>query len=135
MGKKKEIEIKTYDGDSANSKIYVLSQNIKNFSTYERAKAIDNFIERETKVLETHISNEIREFLHKQGIIIQGGSKSALERAFLELELKGMKINIYDRYADLEDERIIGQNPNNEITVIIEDDILSCAMEVEIENG
>lgn len=128
---KKELEIKTFPGETPFSKVYVLSQNIKGFSTYERAKAIDSFIEKETRVLETHISNEIREFLHKQGISIDDGSNRALQQAFCELKAKGRKIDIVDRYYEIGNERIIGEN--NNMTVILEDDILSCAIELIIE--
>lgn len=131
MGKKK-VDIKVFDGETPNSKIYVLEQNISGFSTYERAKAIDNFIDRETRVLETCISNDIREFLHNQGISIEDGSKTALQMAFLKLKTKGKEIVTYDRYKELNSERIIGESESG-ITVILEDDILSSAIEVDYE--
>ena len=127
---KKELEIKTYQGEQG--KIFVLSQNIKGLNEYERAKAIESFIRKETKVLEMALETYLRQLLRDNGINIQDGSKQALERAFLELEQKGKSISIVDRYYELNNERIIGESPN-EMTVILEDDILSSAMEVILD--
>ena len=127
---KKELEIKTYQGEDG--KIFVLSQNIKGLNEYERAKAIEGFIQRETKVLEMALETYLRQVLRENGINIQDGSKQALERAFLELENKGKSIGIVDRYYEINNERIIGESPN-EMTVILEDDILSSAMEIVID--
>ena len=128
---KKELAIKTYQGEQG--KIFVLGQNIKGLNEYERAKAIESFIQRETKVLEMALETYLRQVLRDNGINIQDGSKQALERAFLELENKGKSIGIVDRYYEINNERIIGES-SNEMTVILEDDILSSAMEVII-NG
>ena len=130
---KKKLDIKVINGEEPHSKIYILSQSIKGFSTYERAKAIHNFVEKETKVLEIAIENDLREFLKKHDISIKDGSNEALNRAFTELECKGFHIGIRDRYYQIGDERIIGESPDGSMTIIIEDDILSCAIEVIIE--
>ena len=128
---KKELVINTYDSEQG--KVFVLSQNIKNLDTYHKAKAIENFINKETKVLEMAIETHLRQVLRDNGVIAYDGSQQALERAFLELEQKGIGIEIVDRYYELNGERIIGQSPN-EMTIINEDDILSCAMEVIVNN-
>lgn len=128
---KKELAIKTYDSEQG--KIFVLEQNIKGFSEYQRAKAIESFISRETKVLEMAIETYLRKVLRENGISIKDGSQLSLERAFLELENKGVSVELNDRYLEINSERIIGESPN-EMTVILEDDILSAAMEVII-NG
>lgn len=125
----KKLDIKIINGEEPHSKIYILSQSIKGFSTYERAKAIHNFVERETKVLEIAIENDLREFLKKHDISIKDGSNEALNRALIELECKGFHIGIRDRYYEIGDERIIGESPN-QMTVILEEDILSAAMEI-----
>ena len=129
---KKKLDIKIIKGDEPRSKIYILSQSIKGFSTYERAKAIHNFVEKETKVLEIAIENDLREFLKKHDISIKDGSNEALNRALIELECKGFHIGIRDRYYQIGDERIIGESPN-QMTVIEEEGILSAAMEVVID--
>lgn len=128
---KKELAIKTYDSEQG--KIFVLEQNIKGFSEYQRAKAIESFISRETKVLEMAIETYLRKVLRENGISIKDGSQLSLERAFLELENKGVSVELNDRYLVINSERIIGESPN-EMTVILEDDILSAAIEVII-NG
>ena len=130
MAKKELVEIKIHQGETPNSKIYVISQSIKGLSIYERAKAINHFIEKETKVLETCIENELRAILISYGIIASDGSESALNEAFYKLRALGKDIVIYDRYNELNNERIIGEK--NNMTVINEDDILSAAMEVEV---
>ena len=126
---KRELEIKTYDSESG--KIFVLSQSIKSFNEYQKAKATESFINRETKVLEMAIETYLRQVLRDNGVLPMDGSKSALERAFITLENNGKTINIYDRYCETYNERIIGQSPN-QMTIIEEDDILSCAMEIEV---
>ena len=129
MAKKELVEIKTYQSETG-GKIYVISQPIKGLSLYERSKAINRFIEKETLVLQTCIDNDLRHFLISQGIIPQNGTEQALERAMHELELKGYEINIYDRYDQLDNKKIVGAK--DYMTVILEDDILSAAIEVEI---
>ena len=129
---KKKLYIKIIKGEEPHSKIYILSQSIKGFSTYERAKAIHNFVEKETKVLEIAIENDLREFLKNHDISINDGSNEALDRALIELECKGFHIGIRDRYYQIGDERIIGESPNS-MTVIEEEGILSAAMEVVID--
>ena len=129
MPKKELVMIKTYASESG-GKVYVISQSIKGLSLYEKSKAINHFIEKETKVLETCIDNDLRQVLISYGIIPQDGTQQALERAFTELELKGVSINIYDRYNKLDNEYIVGAK--NFMTIINEDDELSCAIEVEV---
>lgn len=123
---KKELVIRTLQ--SENGKVFILEQNIKGLNEYERAKAINRFINKETSVLETAIENYLRQIIRNNGISIQDGSQKALERAFNELKSKGKTIGINDRYYELGNERIIGEN--NGMTVILEDDILGCAIEV-----
>ena len=127
---KRELVIKTYDGENG-SKIFVLSQNITGLSEYQKAKVTESFINRETKVLEMAIETYLRQVLRENGVLPMDGSKSALERAFITLENNGKAINIYDRYNETYGERIIGQS-SNLMTVIEEDGILSCAMEIEV---
>ena len=133
---KKNIEIKTYTSESG-GKIFVLSQSIKGLNEYRKAKAITQFINSETKVLEMAIETYLREILRDNGILPIDGSKSSLERAFITLENDGKRIEITDRYSNgAYTETIVGENSANQMTVIIEDDILSCAIEIEvITNG
>ena len=132
--KKKQVKIDILQGENENTLIFVLSQDIRGLSTYERAKAINNFINKETNVLETCVDNHVRNVLAKYGCLPIDGSKSALKRAFSDLEyLHHKSIDIRNRYVEMQ-ETIVGENEKNKITVINEDGILSCAVEVEVIN-
>lgn len=131
---KKKVRINTLQGERPNTTIFVMSQDIRGLSTYESAKAITNFISRETNVLKTCVLNHLRQIVISNGIIPQDGTNQALERALHELEDNcGKRVEYYNRYVDTK-ETIIGEN--HDMTVINEDGILSCAIEIEvIENG
>ena len=129
MAKKELVTIKTQPTETG--KVFILSQSVANLNEYEKAKAITKFINNETKVLETAIDTYIRQVLCDNGVIPQDGSDIALFKAFTELEIKGKKIDIFDRYSNIANETIVGESPN-EMTVIIENDILSAAVEVII---
>lgn len=131
MAAKELVKIKIYDGEEPNSKIYVLSMSIKGLDIYEKAKATKRFINKETQVLEQVIETDLRQVLRSHGVIPQDGSNQALEKALTQLELKGVTIEIRDRYYKLNDERIVGESPNK-MTCIEEDEELSCAMEIVI---
>ena len=131
MPKKELVKIEIKDEDKA--KVFVMSQSIKGMSLYERSKTINRFLEKETKVLIQAIENYLRSVFISYGIIPRDGSDDAIQEAFYKLHTKGKDIYILDRYAQV-DERIIGER--NQMTVILEEDILSAAMEVgEIEYG
>lgn len=126
-----KVELVINQGDNENSKVFVMSQSIKGLSLYERAKAINRFLEKETKVLETAIENYLRSIFIFYGIVPRDGSESAIMESFYKLNAKGKDILINDRYCQTS-ERIIGER--NNMTVILEEDILSAAIEVEIVN-
>lgn len=131
---KKKTKIDILQGENENTLIFVLSQDIRGLSTYESAKAINTFVNRETNVLETCVENHVRNVLMKYGCLPIDGSKSALKRAFDDLEqLQHKKIDIRNRYVEMQ-ETIVGENERNKMTVINEDGILSCAVEIEVIN-
>ena len=129
MAKKPQVTIKTYRTETG--KVFVLSQSIVGLNEYDKAKAITKFINNETKVLETSVDTYLRQVLYENGVIPSDGSDVALFKAFNELQFKGKSVEIVDRYSNLANESIVGESPN-EMTVIIEDDILSAAVEVVI---
>lgn len=131
MAKKELVKIKTYKGEEENSKVYVLSMNVKGLDIYEKAKATKRFLNKETQVLEQVIDSDIRQVLRENQCVPEDGSNDALQRALLKLETKGKTIGIYDRYSAIGGEKIVGESPN-QMTVIEEDDLLSCAVEVVI---
>ena len=126
---KEKVKIEVLKGETPNSKIYVMSLNISGLNVYEKAKATKRFVESDTKVLEMVLESDLREILRKNGIIPQDGSENALNRAFYDLEQKGIKIEIVDRYYELNGEKIIKESENH-MTIIEENNILSCAMEI-----
>lgn len=136
MSKKKKIDLKTYDSENG-GKVFVLSQDITGLNEYEKAKAINHFVNNETKVLETALDSHCRTLLRENGVNIPDGSNSALNQALCELKVKGKDLMIIDRYYELNNERIIAQSPN-QMTVIQEDIdnkiTLSCAIEVVVED-
>ena len=131
MAKKELVKIETQKGEEPNSTIYVMSMPIKDLGIYEKAKAIKRFKDRETQVLEQVIENDLRQILRNYGVVPEDGSDQALEKAFNQLETKGVHIEIRDRYFEFQGERIIGESPNK-MTIIVEEDgtLLSCAMEI-----
>lgn len=131
MAKKELVKIETYKGDEPNSTIYVMSMSIQGLNLYEKAKAIKRFKDNETKVLEQLLDNDLRQVLKTYGVVPEDGSDQALEKAFNQLETKGVQIEIRDRYFEFQGERIIGESPNK-MTIIQEDELLSCAMEIII---
>ena len=131
MARKESVNIEVFPGDFPNTKIFHMSLDISGLDLYERAKATRKFINSDTKVLEMVIETNLREFLRGNGIIPQDGKESSLKLAFQELHKKGKRVDVIDRYLDLENEKIVGESANH-MTVILEDNILSCAMEMII---
>lgn len=134
MAKRESVKIEVLKGETPNSKIYIMSLNISGLNVYEKAKATKRFVESDTKVLEMVLESDLRDILRKNGIIPQDGSESALNRAFYDLEQKGIKIEIVDRYYELNGEKIIKESENH-MTIIEENNILSCAMEIIVYGG
>ena len=134
MAKRELVKIKTLRGDEPNSTIYVMSMSIKDLGIYEKAKAIKRFKDRETQVLEQVLDTDLRQVLKSYDIIPNDGSDQALKRALDQLKAKGVTIEIRDRYFEFQGEKIIGESPNR-MTLIEEDDIISCAMEIIIIYG
>lgn len=127
---KSKVELKVIDGETPNSKIFVLSQNIKGFSLYDRAKAIHKFIGSETKVLEQALDNHLRQILIQHDIVPQDGSDNELQIALFNFKARWHKeFEIRNRYIDTK-ETIVGEQ--NQMTVIEEEGILSCAIEIEV---
>ena len=129
MAKKTLVKIETLNGEEDNSTIYIMSLNISGLNIYEKAKATKRFVESETKVLEQVIDTDLRQVLRSNGIVPEDGSDKSLEKAIYLLQLKGVRIDIVDRYYEIYGLKIIGESPNH-MTIIEEDEILSCAMEI-----
>ena len=116
-----------------NSKTYIMSTELDTYNLFDRAKAINRFIYQDTKSLELLLETNLREILAHYGIIPYDSSESALKQAFDTLKGKGITIEVIDRYKNLgNSEKVMGVSPNK-MTIILEDEsILSCAMEIRI---
>ena len=134
MAKQELVKIVTHRGEEPNSTIYVMSMSIKGMGIYDKAKAIKRFKDKETQVLEQVLDTDLRQILKSYDVVPDDGSEQSLKKALDQLELKGVHIEIRDRYFEFQGERIIGESPNL-MTIIEEDEILSCAMEIIVYDG
>ena len=110
-----------------------LTQDIVGMSTYERAKAIVSFCDKETKNFEKEIDKVILDIFEKNGVNIPNTDKSVLKKAFAYLKAnnKDIKVNdIYESITDLYNAELIKQTKL--FTIWLEDDrYLQCGVEVE----
>ena len=82
-----------------NGYVYML-QDISGVNEYERAKAIINFCDKESKVFEKAIDREIVEIFERNGINIPSTDKSVLKLAFEVLKGKGKYVEVIDTLKD-----------------------------------
>lgn len=131
---KEKVKLEIIDGDTQYSKVFIILQDIKNASTYTKAKETYNFINRETKVLTRAIETHLRNILRENGCLPYDGTNKALERALNDLEYNCRKrIRIIDRYENITGEKIVGYDDETDITIIEENGVLTAAVEVEID--
>ena len=81
------------------NQVYML-QDISGVSEYERAKAIINFCDKESKLFEKAIDREIIKIFERNGIEIPNTDKSVLKLAFDLLKAKGKNIEVKDMLED-----------------------------------
>lgn len=81
-------------------------QDISGVNEYERAKAIVNFCDKESKLFEKVIDREIIAIFQQNGIEIPNTDKSVLKQAFDLLKTKGKGIEVEDMLKDYE--KVIG---------------------------
>lgn len=86
------------------SKIYrednclYLTQDLSGLGTYDKAKAIVSFCDKETKLFEKEIDRAIIDIFERNGIQIPNTDKSVLKLAFDLLKSKGVEIVVKDLY-------------------------------------
>lgn len=78
-----------------------LIQDISGLTTYEKAKAIVNFCDKETKRFEKEIDTVILDIFERNGINIPNTEKSVLKLAFDLLKSKGKDIEIVDLFKNV----------------------------------
>lgn len=99
-----------------------LTQDLSGLGTYDRAKAIIQFCDKETKLFEKEIDKAILEIFERNGINVPNTDKSVLKLAFELLKAKGKKIQVCDIYAkatDLYNSELIKQT--KQFTIWLED--------------
>lgn len=132
---------------SANVKIvndencYYLIQDISGLGIYDKAKAIVDFCDKETKKFEDTIDRAIMDIFDRNGINIPNTTKSVLNRAFQWLNIKGKDISIKDIYKNTQENedyvKIV--ETKNHFSVMLETtwisgckvEILQCGVEVK----
>ena len=81
--------------EKENECIYML-QDIGDSNEYDRAKAIINFCDKETKLFEKVIDQEILRVFERNGVNVPSTDKSVLKQAFGILNSKGITIETSD---------------------------------------
>lgn len=80
-----------------------LTQDLSNMGTYDKAKAIVRFCDKETKLFEKEIDKAILDIFERNGINIPNTQKSVLKQAFSTLKHKGKDIEVKDIYSKIND--------------------------------
>ena len=103
-----------------------LTQDIGGMNIYDRAKAIVNFVEKETKELEKEIDKVILDIFEQYHINIPSTKKSVLKRAFDTLKGQYQRdIKVNDLYADINDLYISEHIKSTDLfSIWLEDDTL-----------
>jgi len=102
-----------------------LTQDIGGMNIYDRAKAIVNFVEKETKELEKEIDKVILDIFEQEHINIPNTKKSVLKKAFDTLNRQGKDIKVNDLYATINDLYISEHiKTTNLFSIWLEDDTL-----------
>lgn len=118
--------------DNYDGYIVVMEKNLSNINDlFTQQREIKKFKSNEKQVFIETIDMVIREILKQFGIIPFDTSESALNSAFDTLNRNYDKtIEIIDRYKDTKETIIDRQEL---ITIIMENDILSCANEIRVK--
>ena len=83
-----------------NDCVYML-QDISGLQGYDRAKAIVNFCDKETKIFEREIDRAILDIFQRNGINVPNTDKSVLKLAFDLLKSKGKDIRVENNTESL----------------------------------
>ena len=128
---KNNVELEIMQGEKPNSTIFVLMQYVGDMSNYQKAKAIYDFVNKETKVLANQIDIHIRRFLAEHNCLPDNFTKTALMVAFKQLkQMYGLECDIIDRYANEINEKKVGFSDNMMTVIEEQNGFLSIAQEV-----
>lgn len=120
-----------------------LIQDISEYGIYEKAKAIVNFCDKETKLFEKEIDRAIAEIFEKNKVNLPNTDKKVLKLAFDLLKAKGKTIEIvdlfkYDEEKEKDDSFQLVKETKNKFTVMLEtfrvngcySEVLQCGVQI-----
>lgn len=112
-----------------------LVEDLVNMDLYQKTKAIENFKNKETKLFERMIDNEIIKIFRANGVNIYSTEESALNRAFATLKAKGKGIminDIYDKDRIFRCIKVAESDRQGSFNIWLEDDrYLQCGIEIQ----
>lgn len=99
-----------------------LTQDLGDMNIYDKAKAIVDFCNKETKLFETEIDRSILNIFERYGINVCSTDKSVLKRAFGILKDNGIEIVVEDIYenSDLDNTEFV-KYTRNHLTIVLEE--------------
>ena len=114
-----------------------LTQDLSGMETYDKAKAIVNFCDKETKLFEKEIDKEIIDIFERNGINIPNTDKSVLKLAFDLLKSKGKQVEIVDLFKDRKESELLEKikETKNHFVVMLETDYICGCEKVVIQCG
>ena len=119
--------------ESEDNQVYML-QDIGDTNEYERAKAIINFCDKESKLFEKAIDREIIEIFERNGINVPSTDKSVLKLAFELLKSKGKSIELTDMlkdYQNLDNVEFVKLTKGKFIVALEDKRYLQCCVRVK----
>ena len=114
-----------------------LTQDLSGMGTYDKAKAIVNFCDKETKLFEKEIDRAIIDIFERNGINIPSTDKSVLKLAFDLLKSKGVEIVITDLFKGTQETDLFEKikETKNHFVVMLETDYVCGCEKITIECG
>ena len=113
---------------------FYLIQDISGLNEYERAKAIVNFCDKESKLFEKAIDREIIEVFQRNGIEIPSTDKKVLKLAFDLLNSKGLDIEVEDmleNYEQVQGLEFVKRTKGKFIVALEDKTYLQCCVRVK----
>lgn len=119
--------------ENENGYVYML-QDIGDSNEYDRAKAIINFCDKESKLFEKAIDNEIIKVFEQNGINVPSTDNSVLKLAFEVLKGKGKTIEVEDtlvNYEEIEDLEFVKLTKGKFVIALENKRYLQCCIKVK----
>lgn len=112
--------------------IVFLTLDLKGLGLYDKGKAIRQFVNSDTKILEDYVDELIKAIFERNGIILLGNDKSVLNEAFDTLKAKRKDIRVTNFYGGRDIWHCKYIDTKNNITVVLEDNrYLQAGVKVE----